>query len=144
MVIDKYKYMYDHYKKKCLSFLRLQKYPDRHWFSRNSKNISIITQQISNIQPRLEKNFHHYLNLVNKSVTESETKFQQLYDLSLPDFRRTDKKQICTSPGKSTVIFSIAGATTSWFSGPLTGKSGPEDSQIPHSIRDSHMLKGLC
>lgn len=62
---------------------------------------------------KIGKNIHHYLNLVNKFITESETKFQQLYDLSLPEFRRTDKKQICTSPGKSTVIFSFAGATTS-------------------------------
>lgn len=104
--------MYDHYKKKCLSFLRLQKYPDRHSFSRNSKNILLLSRYRTFNQD-WKKNFHHYLNLVNKSITESETKFQQLYDLSLPDFRRTDKKQICTSPGKSTVIFSIAGATTS-------------------------------
>lgn len=62
---------------------------------------------------KIGKNIHQYLNLVNKFITESETKFQQLYDLSLPEFRRTDKKQICTSPGKSTVIFSFAGATTS-------------------------------
>lgn len=101
-------------KKKCLSFLRLQKYSDRHWFSRNSKNTLLVDQQIWNIYlTKIRKNVHHYLNLVNKFITESETKFQQLYDLSLPDFRRTDKKQICTSPGKSTVIFSIAGATTS-------------------------------
>lgn len=49
---------------------------------------------------KIGKNIHHYLNLVNKFITESETKFQQLYDLSLPEFRRTDKNKYAQAPVK--------------------------------------------